>query len=533
MLHSTRAIVELHDQLDTLLTTLKSIASSWNKIGHHNCQDASHSRPSNLYNDTPMLDGLSRLGRTLPALLAHEDELRSIHRAIHDRCNIVAPINHIPDEIIVWIFQLLPIPDRTNEVSVIIRMSGVCRRWRTVAIETPILWSRIRLHYLARPHYIGRLCLERSKACPLHVSLREHDDDLLRLVVSAVSRWETLKLTGVPLKYIPHVFSLFLSIIDDLQHPPRLKSLKLNAQSESWTPESTVLFSRFMSTCVDLRVLRLVELHPPVIPELVNITHLTLCYRERPLPIHVLARTLATCPRLVTLKLRHMHWKWKDASQYSTIILSDLEELVIHDLLPPTFTYVCRHLVTPNLRSLSIANEKMPEEYDADFALLLQRNSAIRTLRLASPLYKIAKEALASLTSLDAVSIGWYEHYCACKTLKSLPGHLFPRLSELRIRSFPNGLMLEIENFLNARREAFDTQFPLPLSLSFNCGKTSDLTEQMERDRVWLSERVQLRDWTFMPCTFLSIRPFLRKFTLYFYRICDHIATTTGTFSLH
>lgn len=136
MLHSTCGIVELFNQLDTLLTALRGVASSLNKIEFKNCQDTSHSHPRNLC-DTQIRDGLSRLGHALPALLAHDDERRSIHTAIHDRCNIVAPIDHIPDEIIVHIFQLPPVSDQGCDASVIIGVSGVCQWWRAIAVGIP------------------------------------------------------------------------------------------------------------------------------------------------------------------------------------------------------------------------------------------------------------------------------------------------------------------------------------------------------------------------------------------------------------
>ncbi|EJD47453.1 hypothetical protein AURDEDRAFT_163323 [Auricularia subglabra TFB-10046 SS5] len=95
-------------------------------------------------------------------------------------------------------------------------MVAVCRRWRTVAIATPAIWTYVALPLLKKPSastllsykaHIGTL-LDMSKACPIDVLLEWDEDtprwtdpdmevcrDIVASVTSNVSRWSHVILT--------------------------------------------------------------------------------------------------------------------------------------------------------------------------------------------------------------------------------------------------------------------------------------------------------------------------------------------------
>ena len=118
-----------------------------------------------------------------PALPVPQD---SIHRALKSP---QTPIHRLPDDILSSLF--LFIHDQSDRCDFIssdhpsVRLSHVCRRWRDLAISTPLLWTSIVLEHVA-PHRLDmqgvtlvercRRALEawtvRSRSCPLLIMLR-------------------------------------------------------------------------------------------------------------------------------------------------------------------------------------------------------------------------------------------------------------------------------------------------------------------------------------------------------------------------
>ncbi|CCM03557.1 uncharacterized protein FIBRA_05693 [Fibroporia radiculosa] len=148
-------------------------------------------------------EALHTLESKMASLLSERELLES---RLEQAVRLQSPIQRLPDELLSAIFEI-GVLEREEENSLLLsNMMLVCRNWRGVAVNTPVLWSRIAAgthHSIERV----RLKLERSKSVPLHVFVdfsprMEYGSvateslvyamDLLR---PSIWRWKTFHLT--------------------------------------------------------------------------------------------------------------------------------------------------------------------------------------------------------------------------------------------------------------------------------------------------------------------------------------------------
>ncbi|KAJ8581987.1 hypothetical protein M405DRAFT_589664 [Rhizopogon salebrosus TDB-379] len=120
-------------------------------------------------------------------------------------------------------------------------VSHVCQRWRTVALVTPSLWTKISVSLLEsvcleRP----KTLLERSKSLPIDIDIEccsqppddcyeevsfRNLDALISLLVPHISRWRSIEVAVSCHKYMV----VFLSAVSDpsIRDAPQLEALKL------------------------------------------------------------------------------------------------------------------------------------------------------------------------------------------------------------------------------------------------------------------------------------------------------------------
>lgn len=113
-------------------------------------------------------------------------------------------------------------------------LNRICRRWRNVAVQAPLLWRRVNL-FIHEPEDTATTeaddalffeHLLRSGSCPLHVHLEfeENSEEFENLSVDALihssSRWEKV--------HLEHVASLFFDTLSSIKgNLPMLKALSL------------------------------------------------------------------------------------------------------------------------------------------------------------------------------------------------------------------------------------------------------------------------------------------------------------------
>jgi F-box-like len=181
------------------------------------------------------------------ALQSQQDDLRAL----------MHPIRRCPDEILREIFELT-IPNMAHHGETMrqsVRLSGVCQRWRNVALDTPRLWADIafNLSSPSKSQRFLRICiLPRLKQAPTTVILH-------KVTSNSLSALGESGLQDIP---VIDLLALRVSRPADVQHilgpsfhPPvgTLQILSISAQKH---PDS-----RFNITNCD--VMRLVAIFPP------------------------------------------------------------------------------------------------------------------------------------------------------------------------------------------------------------------------------------------------------------------------------
>ncbi|KAH7341935.1 hypothetical protein B0J17DRAFT_715091 [Rhizoctonia solani] len=92
----------------------------------------------------------------LDRVVFHGAKLRLAHIAIMDACNGsfgCAPINSMPSEILTHTFHFVMRDERylNSSLQYPDYLTHVCSRWRSVALASPALWTRISFTYQNRP----------------------------------------------------------------------------------------------------------------------------------------------------------------------------------------------------------------------------------------------------------------------------------------------------------------------------------------------------------------------------------------------
>ncbi len=116
---------------------------------------------------TDLREALSTLESKMASLMSEREQLeRSLEQAVR----LQAPIQHLPSELLASIFAIGVLGAEEEDTLMLSNIVLVCRYWADVAMNTPILWSRV----VVSNHVSldkARRRLSRSKSVPLHVDI--------------------------------------------------------------------------------------------------------------------------------------------------------------------------------------------------------------------------------------------------------------------------------------------------------------------------------------------------------------------------
>lgn len=186
-----------------------------------------------------------------------EDELRCARMEYASFCNRKRAIYTLPTEVLALIFEECVRGDPFSYYDITmcaLALSHTSRHFRDVAVSTPSLWCNLdyMLGYDSEPDlylFSTAVCLERSKASPLRISLKIYDadvthDDIVRLLdmlVPHVHRWQKFHIAGF-LKLALPIYVGRLSNAD----APMLKCLCVEYENDVYDiepPDSTIFGS--------------------------------------------------------------------------------------------------------------------------------------------------------------------------------------------------------------------------------------------------------------------------------------------------
>ncbi|KAG7445449.1 uncharacterized protein BT62DRAFT_1077098 [Guyanagaster necrorhizus] len=190
-------------------------------------------------------------------LQKHKNRVNHNLRMYH---SLFAPIRRLPLDVLIHIFQLLPV-DTIDPNSTPWILGLVCYSWRSVYLSVPTLWSRIFIDIRAgaelRPQSVSMLhtSLSRSQRSPLTISASYDNQSspispflfsILDLLISHLSRWSVVEFHIPRLSY--HIFDRLgplpmlrtinvtldprvvpLGTRDLLMHSPQLRAVSLTA----------------------------------------------------------------------------------------------------------------------------------------------------------------------------------------------------------------------------------------------------------------------------------------------------------------
>ncbi|SJL13354.1 uncharacterized protein ARMOST_16796 [Armillaria ostoyae] len=202
----------------------------------------------------------------LPTL---QRELDNAQRDLDNHKSILAPIRHLPDDLLLRIFQFashgtgdqLSHPSHSRWA-----LLSVCHSWRVIALNSPTLWSVLAFNFVdwdicpAQHQTLFSRALELSKNSSLNIQLNvdyfgtDGDEFLWESVAPTSSRWITCDLSSYTC-----YFQEFLDLFGNIPH---LHTLRLEAGEDDdnypWFDDSDEESPNFFSSAASLRV---VEFH--------------------------------------------------------------------------------------------------------------------------------------------------------------------------------------------------------------------------------------------------------------------------------
>lgn len=255
-------------------------------------------------------------------------------------------------------------------------LTGICRRWREVAVGMPGLWCRFYVEFDGRDWERAALCyelwLKRSRGRPLSLAL---------------GHYHSTKLRGLLQPYMTHITSLRLSvrsfqgecpqlIITDL---PALRELAILGMTNPDIPTIAQSISRLPST---MRSIKVIDMRPffdierlssfsPVWAHLTDV-QIAVCHPNAVLHL------LQLCPHLSSLTLRVA---FDQAEPLKAVTHTELRSLhILYDaLLMRPLSGLLNTLLLPNLRAFGArCNRSWPHE-DMK-ALLIRSKCPLETL---------------------------------------------------------------------------------------------------------------------------------------------------------
>ncbi|KAJ7322841.1 hypothetical protein DFH08DRAFT_1085530 [Mycena albidolilacea] len=262
-----------------------------------------------------------------------------------ERLNSYAyPVLKLPNEIVSEIFiQFLPVypfpPPMLGPLSPTF-LSHICRRWREVALSTPMLWRAVSLpdcdQYVVRPQL--ELWMSRSGCLPLSIDMEEIentvDESCLELLALHCARWEYVTLD---------VYSESEVLI--IQDPmPLLRQFEIRVKRSRLAPHALCFYEvpRLRSATLWADITRPIDLFPW--SQLTSLTSMRS-------PIE------NTAILQLAVNLVHCHLMlWSDEIPSSDVRLLSLESLVLSHMgdIEDAMTHCLESMITPSLRTLEI-----------------------------------------------------------------------------------------------------------------------------------------------------------------------------------
>ncbi|PVG02622.1 hypothetical protein CPB86DRAFT_780034 [Serendipita vermifera] len=325
--------------------------------------------------------------------------------------------------------------------------AAVCKRWRTIATETPSLWRQISATG-ARLEWT-KLCLERSATCPLLVTLDwTHDaveDDAstiqtsesltnaLDLLIPEASRWESFWLAVEEYILMYETLERFQKI-----QAPNLRHLRLSNHDEfdadeRFEPESlNATFNIFSAdgqyTPPPLQAVFLwgvhIEWSSNLLTQLTDLTLAYHCHDVRPPLENFMTMLSSSAPTLRQLTLECSCAAGEDYRSWpqESVSFPELRELKLAFLPPVPIQYLLLLIDAPNLEQLhldldAVDSPEATTEWNRVVEILCTTGylptsfPRVTNRKRGKPLFPILRKLVISSFPVDPIHLGIFLHY--------------------------------------------------------------------------------------------------------------------------
>lgn len=197
-----------------------------------------------------------------------------------------AAVSLLPNEILAAIFKIGYLQSSDDQVKFETLVSGVTRHWRYVALETPILWTRIRRTMFQTDMERTAVYLDRSKTLPIDLVIftgssdpwghRDNIKPFVELIGPHVGRFRRLSVTAVTESNLNPLFDYVRTL-----PAPLLESIDIRCHSIDLSANPANIREIFTGGAPSLASFRLtgVGLHR-CLPPLATMTHLRIISGE-------------------------------------------------------------------------------------------------------------------------------------------------------------------------------------------------------------------------------------------------------------
>ncbi|KAH9846357.1 hypothetical protein C2E23DRAFT_744311 [Lenzites betulinus] len=257
-------------------------------------------------------EALHSLESKMATLLSERDRLEA---RLEQAVRLQSPVQRVPNDLLSTIFTIAVLDGEEEDSITLSNFMLVCQYWREVAVNTPMLWTRIAMG-THRSVDRALLKLDRSRTAPLHISLdfsprMEHGTVSTESIITAMDlmrpaiwRWKTFHLT-VPSRPQAHV-----ALTRCKEQAPLLEVVSIHVahsmQEDHYSTPPLPLFERYTPR---LRSTSFTSFNFNWDPALLNnlrVLKLGGYWNGFSPSVDVILTTLRGCPQLEELVLRNM-----------------------------------------------------------------------------------------------------------------------------------------------------------------------------------------------------------------------------------
>ena len=136
-------VSDLVHKLDVLFDMMQAISVVIKNVHLDRVESTHLSQVDTSEEYTRLRTALSSFERAFSSSVSLNHGLAPLVAEIRTTCNIAAPVNRIPDEVLSRIFSFVPARRGKRRLSSTLLVASICRHWREVTLQCGSLWAYV------------------------------------------------------------------------------------------------------------------------------------------------------------------------------------------------------------------------------------------------------------------------------------------------------------------------------------------------------------------------------------------------------